>query len=67
MKTLLELTQSNLESVTETTIAQAQEIEQLKTQLAELKKANEKLAKDLAYESGMKKTYMKAYQDISNA
>jgi cell division protein FtsB len=67
MEALLQHLQSNLESVTETAIAQAEELKQLKAQIAELKASNEKLTKDLAYESGMKKIYMKAYQDMSKA
>ncbi len=61
MKAIIENLELNLESVTETAITQAATIKELKAQLEQLQAANAKLTQDLAYESGMKKLYMNAY------
>ncbi len=47
----------NLESVTETVISQAEIIEKLRNELAELSATNVKLKKLLSYESNMKDVY----------
>lgn len=64
MKSLIKSLELNLESVSETVMSQATTIKELQAQIAELKATNAKLSKDIAYESSMKKYYMKAYNDL---
>jgi len=62
MKSLLEMYQSNLESVTETAQAQAIELAKLKIQMADLQAANEKLESKLSSANST----LQAYRNIQN-
>ena len=62
MKSLLEMYQSNLESVTETAQAQAIELAKLKIQMADLQAANEKLEGKLSNANST----LQAYRNIQN-
>ena len=61
--TLLESTQLNLESVSQSYRAQAELVQELRAEIAKLEAANAKLSQDLVYESSMKKSYMNAYKE----
>jgi len=62
MNSLLEMYQSNLESVTETAQSQAIELAKLKIQMADLQAANEKLESKLSNANST----LQAYRNIQN-
>ncbi len=57
MESYIKSLKLNLESVTETAISQAEIIEKLQSELAEVNATNVKLKKLLSYESNMKMAY----------
>lgn len=64
MESYIKSLKLNLESVTDTAISQAEIIEKLQSELAELNATNVKLKEQLRYATNMKKAYRNEWETI---